>query len=226
MPLKTRVIPNASRSKRPGIRTAYKAPALPAPHGPGHAWSKEEVLAIAGSKLKSARNFENGKRAFAAARCVVCHRFGGDGGATGPDLTQAAGRFSAKDLIEAIVEPSRVVSDQYRASLIATDDGKIVTGRVVNESGNSLIVVTDPEDSSKVAEIPKKSIEAIKPSPVSLMPEKLLAPLNENEVLDLLAYLLSAVTRAIRCFARDKAFSGTSRRTLRDFRIPIRNEFP
>ena len=54
-----------------------------------------------------------------------------------------------------------------------------------------MIVVTDPEDSSKVTEIPRKSIEAIKPSSVSLMPENLLAPLNENEVLDLLAYLLS-----------------------------------
>ena len=152
-------------------------------------WTRSSRLA--GAKLKSGRNFENGKRAFAAARCVVCHRFGGDGGATGPDLTQAAGRFGVKDLVEAIVEPSRVVSDQYRASVIATDSGQVVTGRVVNESGDSLIVVTDPEDSSKVVEIPRKSIEAIKPSTVSLMPEKLLAPLNENEVLDLLAYLLS-----------------------------------
>ena len=178
-------------SKRPAPGSAYKAPELPRPHGPGHAWSKDEVLALAGARLKSGRNFENGKRAFAAARCVVCHRFGGDGGATGPDLTQAAGRFGVKDLVEAIVEPSRVVSDQYRASIIATDSGTIVTGRVVNESADSLIVVTDPEDSSKVAEIPRKSIEAIKPSTVSLMPEKLLAPLNEDEVLDLLAYLLS-----------------------------------
>ncbi len=112
-------------------------------------------------------------------------------GATGPDLTQAAGRFGVKDLVEAIVEPSRIVSDQYRASIIATDSGQVVTGRVVNESGDSLIVATDAENSSKVAEISKKSIEAIKPSNVSLMPEKLLAPLNETEVLDLLAYLLS-----------------------------------
>jgi putative heme-binding domain-containing protein len=122
---------------------------------------------------------------------VGCHRFGGDGGATGPDLTQAAGRFGLKDLVEAIVEPSRAVSDQYRASIIATNSGQVVSGRIVSESADSLIVVTDPENSSKVAEIPRKSIEAIKPSPVSLMPEKLLAPLNESEVLDLLAYLLS-----------------------------------
>jgi putative heme-binding domain-containing protein len=187
---------NATDSERlaieaTGARAAYKAPELPKPNGPGHEWSKDEVLALAGTKLRSGRNFEGGKRAFAAARCVVCHRFGGDGGATGPDLTQAAGRFGAKDLVEAIIEPSRVVSDQYRATIISTDSGQVVTGRVVNEAGDSLIVVTDPEDSSKVVEISRKSIEATKPSTVSLMPEKLLAPLNQDEVLDLLAYLLS-----------------------------------
>ncbi|MFO0003365.1 MAG: hypothetical protein ACK559_19775, partial [bacterium] len=41
---------------------------------------------------------------FAAARCIVCHRYGDDGGATGPDLTQAGGRFQLPDLVEAIVE--------------------------------------------------------------------------------------------------------------------------
>ena len=53
------------------------------------------------------------------------------------------------------------------------------------------MIVTDPEDSTKVAEVAKDDVESVKPSPVSLMPEKLLQPLNENEVLDLLAYMLS-----------------------------------
>jgi putative heme-binding domain-containing protein len=187
---------NATDSERlaieaTGIRAAYKAPALPKPFGPGHEWSKDEIIALAGAKLKSGRNFEGGKRAFAAARCVVCHRFGTDGGATGPDLTQAGGRFSVNDLVDAIIEPSRIVSDQYRATTISTDSGQVVTGRIVNETGDSLIVVTDPEDSSKVVKIPRKSIEATKVSTVSLMPAKLLSSLNQNEVLDLLAYLLS-----------------------------------
>jgi putative heme-binding domain-containing protein len=107
-----------------------------------------------------------------------------------------------KDLTEAITEPSKVVSDQYRASIISTDAGKVITGRVVNESGDKLIVVTDPEDSSKVVEIPKKSIDDSKPSTVSLMPEKLMHPLSDNEVLDLLAYLLS------RGDANDSMFRG------------------
>ena len=127
----------------------------------------------------------------AASRCVVCHRYNGDGGATGPDLSQVAGRFSLKDLCESIVEPNKVISDQYKASIIETKSGKFITGKMVSENAESLIVVTDPEDSSKVQDLKKKDVESVKVSPVSLMPQDLLKTLNENEVLDLLAYLLS-----------------------------------
>jgi len=52
-------------------------------------------------------------------------------------------------------------------------------------------ILLDPEDSTKIVEVKKSKIEEMKPSPVSLMPDGLLKQLNENEVLDLLAYLLS-----------------------------------
>ncbi len=142
-------------------------------------------------KLKSGRNFKNGQRAYAAGRCVVCHRFGTDGGATGPDLTQVAGRFGLKEMAEALVEPSKVISDQYKASVIQTTDDKTITGKIVNDIGGKYVVVTDPENSSKVVEIKKEDVASVKPSNISLMPEKLLNQLNENEVLDMLAYMLS-----------------------------------
>jgi putative heme-binding domain-containing protein len=186
---------NASETDRKEIeaallRPAYVPPTLPKPQGPGKAWTTADVVALE-SKLKSGRNFKNGERAFAAARCVVCHRFGGDGGATGPDLTQLAGRFGVKELAEAIVEPSKVISDQYAASVIVPVAGKQIIGKVVNEANGKLTVVTDPEDASKVVEIKLTDIEERRVSKISLMPEKLLNDLNENEVLDMLAYLLS-----------------------------------
>jgi putative heme-binding domain-containing protein len=173
-----------------GLRKPYRPKALPKPLGPGREWTTADLVALE-AKLQKGRNFKNGERAYAAARCVVCHRFGGDGGATGPDLTQVAGRFTLKDLAESIVEPSKVVSDQYRASVVTTVTGKTVTGQVVSEVNGKLVIVTDPEDSTKVVEVPKDEVETIKPSAVSLMPEKLINVLNEDEVLDLLAYLLS-----------------------------------
>lgn len=176
--------------EKAGARTPYTVPELPKPAGPGKEWSIEEVRAVASSGLKD-RNFANGQKMFAATRCIVCHRFAGDGGATGPDLTQLAGRFNLESLTEAILDPSKVISDQYKASSVATADGKVISGRIVSETADQVSVLTDPEDSSKVVDIPKSSIDEILDSKVSIMPAKLLNPLNQEEVLDLLAYLLS-----------------------------------
>ena len=71
------------------------------------------------------------------------------------------------------------------------DDGNVVTGRIVSETENFYTVVTDPEDSTKVVDLQRSKIEEMQPAATSLMPAGLLKPLNENEVLDLLAYLLS-----------------------------------
>ncbi len=175
-----------------GIRKPWVAPPLPKPHGPGRPWTVDEVMAATESGLgKASRSFAGGKRAFAAARCIVCHRYGGDGGATGPDLTQAGGRFQVRYLVESIVEPSRVISDQYKASIVQTDDGKVVTGRIVAEDDASITIVTDPEDATKFSRVSRNSIEEIIASPVSLMPTGLLDQLNEEEVLDLIAYTLA-----------------------------------
>lgn len=178
-----------------GARKAYVLPPLPKPEGPGRPWSMEDVLTAANQEgvkgLAKGRNFEHGKRTFAAARCIVCHRYDGDGGATGPDLTQAAGRFQLNDLVEAMVHPSKVVSDQYKASIVQTNDGRVFTGRIVSESPETITIVTDPEDATKFVEVKRADIEEILPSSESLMPKGLLDQLNESEVLDLLAYTLA-----------------------------------
>ncbi|MFM8934275.1 MAG: c-type cytochrome, partial [Gemmataceae bacterium] len=184
-----------------GLRKPAKITTLPKPAGPGKAWTLEELASLTKAGF-SGRNFENGKKSFAAARCVVCHRFNGEGGATGPDLSQVSGRFSAKDLCESIIEPNKVISDQYKASIIETHSGKVLTGKVVSETPSALVLVTDPEDSTKVMEIRKSDVESIKPSPVSLMPAKLIDGLNQNEVLDLLAYMLSRGDPAIPSFRK------------------------
>jgi putative heme-binding domain-containing protein len=171
-------------------QTAHKPPPLPKPIGPGKDYTVDDLVELAQSKSQG-RSFENGKRTFAAARCVVCHRFGDTGGAIGPDLTQVAGRFGVKEVAEAIIEPSKVVSDQYKATIIQTYEGQTYQGRIVSKTMDTITLLTDPEDLSKSVSIDRTRIEEQKRSTISLMPKDLLKPLNPTEVADLLAYILS-----------------------------------
>ena len=173
-----------------GARTPFTVPELPKPAGPGKDWTLAEVRALGQAGLKD-RSFANGQKMFAATRCILCHRFAGDGGATGPDLTQLAGRFNIDALTEAILDPSKVISDQYKASTVVTTAGKSVSGRIVSENALQISVLTDPEDSTKIVDLRKADIDEILASKTSIMPGNLLKPLNQDEVLDLLAYLLS-----------------------------------
>jgi putative heme-binding domain-containing protein len=173
-----------------GQRKPYKVPMLPKPVGPGKEYVLDELVALTSAHLKN-RDFEHGKKTFAAARCIICHRFAGEGGATGPDLTQVAGRFSVRDLLESVIDPSKVISDQYKTTNLVTASGKVLTGRVMSLSDTSVTMLVDPEDSTKLVTIAKSEIEAETPSTISLMPKDLLKPLNQEEVLDLAAYLLS-----------------------------------
>ena len=172
------------------LREPTPPPELPAAVGPGRQYTVDDLVALSGAQPKG-RNFANGKRSFAAARCVVCHRFNGEGGSTGPDLSQAAGRFTLRDLAESIVEPNKVVSDLYRATVIETHDGRRLVGRVIGQTPDAITLLTDPEVPTKWVQIPTADVEKREPSPISLMPANLLSPLNSNETLDLLAYLLS-----------------------------------
>ncbi len=153
-------------------------------------WTMEELAPLLDTKLVH-RDFERGRAMFAAANCFACHRFDNQGGAQGPDLTGAAGRFSPRDLLESILEPSKSISDQYAAVNIETDDGKLITGRIINLNGDSIIVNTDMLNPSATVTIDRRRIETMELSKVSMMPEGLLNTLHQEEILDLMAYLLS-----------------------------------
>jgi putative heme-binding domain-containing protein len=187
-PAERKALADLTREKlKPGL----KLEDLPQAKGPGKEWTVGELVSLAEGGLKK-RNFENGKRAYLAARCVACHRFDGEGGDQAPDLTGVAARFGVRDLIESIVEPSKIVSDQYQATVIKTKDGSVVAGRVLGEKDGKLQIATDLLYPDKLTEVAKRDVADSKPSALSPMPEKLIGPLNSDEALDLLAYLLAA----------------------------------
>lgn len=153
-------------------------------------WTLDELSAEAKTGLVN-RDFERGRKVFAAAACFTCHRFGNAGGMTGPDLSTAGRRYSSHDLLDQIINPSKVINEQFSAVMILTDDGKVITGVVVNLNGDSMMVTPDLTDPQKQVSVDRKTIEDIQLSKISPMPANLLGMLTKEEILDLLAYVIS-----------------------------------
>ncbi|QDV51876.1 c-type cytochrome [Gimesia fumaroli] len=153
-------------------------------------WTVDELLNAANTD-KVQRSFDRGREMFAAATCFKCHRFAGEGGTIGPDLTGAGGRFNAQNLLESIIEPSKVISDQYASTMFLLDDGRVVNGRVINLHGKNLMVLTDMANPSNLTSVNRDMVEEMLPSKSSMMPTGLVDTLTKEEALDLLAYLRS-----------------------------------
>ena len=154
------------------------------------AWTVADVAPAVKSGLRG-RDFARGKRLFAAAGCFACHRFRNEGGAMGPDLTGAGGRFGLRDLLEATVDPSRAINDQFAAVEVTKKDGKKVRGQIINSAGDRIILAVDLYDPGRQVRVERKEIRSIEPSKVSMMPTGLVDILTKDEILDLLAYLVS-----------------------------------
>jgi len=154
-------------------------------------WSLDELLPEVERGQKKPRNLERGRLLYSAVACASCHRFGREGGGVGPDLSAVAGRFGVRDLLEAIAEPSKVISDQYEAISIALKDGRTMTGRVGNLFADNLSIVEDMFDPGNMTNVKRDDIEEIKPSGVSPMPAGLLNSLSLEEINDLVAFLLA-----------------------------------
>ncbi len=169
--------------------TGGGTPQFAAPKGPGQSYTVEQALELLGGGVKN-RNYQNGLALFHSTGCASCHRFNGSGGGVGPDLTGVAARYTPHDLLENIIEPSKVISDQYGSEEIQLADGSTLVGRAYEENGK-LVVVADPRNPEESTTVELAQVKGRKPYPISLMPAGLLNPLNRDEVLNLVAYLQS-----------------------------------
>lgn len=153
-------------------------------------WTTDELLPMVDAGLTE-RDFARGKALFGAAQCYKCHIFDNSGGIVGPNLTGVGRRFSNKDLVENIIDPSRVISDQYAATIFSMKDGRLVTGRIANLGGDTISVMTNMLDPGSLTGINRNEIEETTDSKASMMPNGLLDTLSSEEALDLIAYLKS-----------------------------------
>jgi len=158
-------------------------------------WTVDDI----GELLKSIDgdvDIEHVRELFAAALCSRCHRIGNRGGIVGPDLTSVGSRFSPRDLLVSMLDPSAVVAEKYRNVQVVTKDGKSISGQVLTSGdyrSTTLRIATDPLNGTKVIEVPKTDIEEHQESPESPMPKGLLSTLTADEIADLLAWLGAGV---------------------------------
>ena len=173
--------------------TDVPAPAPAAPIAPKRTFVKNWTVADLApdlDKAGSGRKFERGKEIFSSVQCARCHKFADATGAFGPDLSAVASRFNRHDLLESIIDPSKIISEQYAGYIFTTKKGDTVMGLVVGENNDAFTVLTNPLDGAKET-LSKSSIASRQISPVSLMPPGLIDMLSKEEILDLLAYLES-----------------------------------
>lgn len=152
-------------------------------------------------KVSSRRSFERGAQAFVDAQCLSCHKFGLEGGGVGPDLIAVASRFSRRDILESMTEPSKVVSDQYANTRVVLNDGDDVTGRLVEETADKFVLVPNPLQPEVRVEVKKIDAKSHAFSKTSPMPEGLLNNLTQEDILDLLAFIESGGRRSHPAFA-------------------------
>ena len=143
-------------------------------------WREE----LAPAKLQKA-DPGRGRKLFAEA-CGSCHRLFGEGGTPGPELTGAQ-RGELQYWLENILDPSGIVPQNYRMSVVRLKDGRILTGVPGLQRGRTISLQTPKE---KLV-LDQRLIVEVKPTALSLMPDGLLGQLKSAQVRDLISYLMS-----------------------------------
>ncbi len=125
-------------------------------------------------------------RAVFAKTCQQCHTLFGVGGKVGPEIT-GSNRADLDYLLTNVLDPNALIGKDYLAHIVATTDGRTLTGIIRAEDKDSITLVT----ANETLTVPKADIEARKPSDKSMMPEDIWTPLSEMEIRSLVLYLAS-----------------------------------
>jgi putative heme-binding domain-containing protein len=149
-------------------------------------WDLEQINEYLDSDAGRGGDPQRGRELYTKAQCASCHRFGNEGTPVGPDLSSIARRFTRREVLESVLYPSHVISDQYRSKKVLTHDGNIHTGIVTQLAGGGVEIRDSKND---VISLQASDIDQVLPSNVSVMPSGLLDPIALSEIGDLLSYL-------------------------------------
>ena len=141
-----------------------------------------QILALPGDVRRGRELFHGGQ----LGQCTNCHRLQGSGRSVGPDLDSIAKTRTREQLLESILDPSKVIEAPFQSYLVLTDDGSVITGLKIQETA-AVVVIRTPD--GKDTPIRKLEIETLKSQNQSLMPTGLAAEMTAQELADLLAFL-------------------------------------
>lgn len=185
-PLRHEIVMQAVRHDNPSVRELFESLVPPDKRTPrlGQAVRPEAILAISG-------NAERGRELFfksSSLQCVNCHRVNGQGGDLGPDLSTIGKKYSRRQILESILEPSKFVDPQYTTWILETKDGQVYTGLVISRSAKEVAIRLA---NGMTVRVDLAHVERLAPQPKSLMPELLLQELTPQQAADLLEFLVS-----------------------------------
>lgn len=135
------------------------------------------------------RNIERGKAIFVQATCSRCHSTNPDEPKLSANLVDLGKRFRGSKLLTQMVRPSADIHKDYQTQMVMVDDGRMLTGLVIEEDDNRIKIVTNLLKPDKVDTVSKDSIEERKTAALSAMPSGLLDTYSVEEILDLVAYV-------------------------------------
>jgi putative heme-binding domain-containing protein len=123
-------------------------------------------------------------RSVFAKTCQQCHTLYGVGGKVGPDIT-GSNRANLDYLLENIFDPSAVIPNDYKMSVLTLKNGRVVSGIIREETPTALTILT----ANETLVVPSKDVDERTTSSTSMMPEDVLKPLSEADIKALVAYL-------------------------------------
>ena len=150
----------------------------------GATFDPEVVLSRQGSR-------ERGKLIYFSdgARCRACHEIDDKAKSLGPTLAEINKKYPQPgELLLHVLRPSQKIDEPFAAYAVATDDGRILSGLIVEQSEREIVLKTAEKQLVRIA---RESIEEMRKSEKSLMPDGVLGDLTAQEAADLLEYLRS-----------------------------------
>ncbi len=149
-------------------------------------WDLDELVKYIESESGRFGDPVAGKQVYQTAQCASCHRFGGFGDSVGPELTSVSKRFTRREVLESILYPSHVISDQYMSKKVLMLDGRVFVG-IVSDAGGGFLSVRDSKN--QLTQLDQSKVDQVLPNNSSVMPSGLLDPLTLQQISDLLAYM-------------------------------------